>query len=59
VTRSEGGLTASDFTLHVGGNNALPTDFHGSEDGIIVRLAAGPYAVSRTRIGLAIAGMLM
>jgi hypothetical protein len=44
VESSEGGLAAADFTLHVSGNNALPSEFHGSEEGIIVKMAEGPYA---------------
>jgi sugar lactone lactonase YvrE len=49
VESSEGGLTAADFTLRVSGNNALPSEFYGSEDGIMVKMAEGPYAVSEVK----------
>jgi hypothetical protein len=46
VDNSAGGQSASDFTMHVSGNNALPTDFAGSESGATVKLSEGPYGVS-------------
>ncbi|MGH9985040.1 MAG: hypothetical protein ACRD8W_13910 [Nitrososphaeraceae archaeon] len=49
VESSEGGLTAADFTLLVSGNNALPSEFHGSEEGIVVKMAEGQYAVSEVK----------
>jgi hypothetical protein len=48
--------TAADFTMHVSGNNSLPSDFAGSEVGTIVKLAAGPYGVSESIPSPAIAG---
>jgi hypothetical protein len=42
-------LGAADFTLHVDGNNPSPADFPGSESGIDVSLAPGPYAVTETK----------
>jgi hypothetical protein len=39
---------APDFTMHVNGNNTSPTDFPGSESGVDVQLAAGPYGVTET-----------
>ncbi len=38
-----------DFTMHVNGNNTSPTDFPGSEPGVNVQLAAGPYGVTETK----------
>jgi len=46
VDNSAGGQTASDFNLHVSGNNALPTDFAGSESGTTVQMSDDPYGVS-------------
>ena len=41
--------TASDFTMHVNGNNPSPFDFPGSESGSSVSIALGPYAVTETK----------
>ena len=41
--------TASDFTMHVNGNNPSPFDFPGSESGSSVSIAPGPYAVTETK----------
>jgi hypothetical protein len=40
---------SADFTLHVDGNNPSPADLPGSEAGIDVSLAAGPYAVTEIK----------
>jgi hypothetical protein len=40
---------ASDYTIHVSGNNALPSDFAGSESGTTVKMGEGPYAVSEIK----------
>jgi hypothetical protein len=41
--------TASDFIIHVNGNNPSPYDFPGSESGTNVAIADGPYAVTETK----------
>jgi Prealbumin-like fold domain len=48
VDNSAGGQVASDFTLYVSGNNALPSDFAGSESGTTVKMSGGPYALSES-----------
>jgi hypothetical protein len=49
IDNSAGGQVASDFTLHVSGNNnALPSDFAGSESGTTVKMSGGPYALSES-----------
>jgi len=42
-------VSASDFTMHVNGNNPSPFDFPGSESGTSVSIAPGSYAVSETK----------
>ena len=38
--------TASDYTIHVDGNNQTPDTFPGSEDGTDVTIGFGSYSVS-------------
>ena len=38
--------TASDYTIHVDGNNQSPDTFPGSEDGTDVTIGFGSYSVS-------------
>lgn len=42
-------FNAPDFNMQVNGNNTSPTDFPGSESGVDVQLAAGPYGVIETK----------
>ena len=41
-----GNKTAGDFTIHVSGENANPSSFHGSSEGTSVTLDAGEYSVT-------------
>jgi hypothetical protein len=42
-------VNASDFTMHVNGNNPSPFDFAGSESGTSVSIAPGSYAVTEAK----------
>jgi hypothetical protein len=47
-------VSASDFTMHVNGNNPSPFEFPGSESGTTISIAPGPYAVTETKPDLAL-----
>jgi hypothetical protein len=42
-------VSASDFIMHVNGNNPSPFNFPGSESGTSVSIAPGQYAVTETK----------
>lgn len=42
----------ADFLMHINGDNAAPSEFPGSESGVTVFLAPGPYSVYETNPGV-------
>jgi hypothetical protein len=42
-------ISASDFIMHINGNNPSPFDFPGSESGTSISIGSGQYAVTETK----------